>query len=96
MADNVSMREDLVGIGDEWAPRVHTMRVIDECIFPKVKKLLCFDISQEMMNKAAARLESTRQNRDENFEFHLISGEKVNLNVSANQTLDNSLDFIYS
>ncbi len=36
MADNVFMREDLVGIGDEWAPRVHTMRVIEDCIFPYV------------------------------------------------------------
>lgn len=37
MADDVSMGTDLQGIGDEWAPRDHTMRVISDCIFPYIQ-----------------------------------------------------------
>lgn len=38
MAEDVSMRGDLQAIGDEWAPREHTMRVIADCIHPYVQE----------------------------------------------------------
>ena len=38
MAEDVSMTSDLQGIGDEWAPRAHTMEVINSCIFPFLTK----------------------------------------------------------
>ena len=37
MASHVNMESDLVAIGDEWAPRLHTEEIINEFILPFLK-----------------------------------------------------------
>lgn len=36
MASDVSMDHQLASVGDEWAPREHTIEVIQHFIFPHV------------------------------------------------------------
>ena len=45
MASHVDMQTDLQVLGDEWAPRTHTMEIINEFILPYLKPhFICAEI----------------------------------------------------
>ncbi len=72
-------------------------------VFHQVSKLHCFDISQEMMNRAQKRIQLANDalhkisNLEERVFFHVVStGHTIDLDQVAGHPLANSFDFIYS